>query len=122
MKKIKLFDAELRLMELIWQQQKQPVSAKQLSILANDEIGWNKNTTYTVIKKLVAKNAVKREEPNYICVPLISRDQVQLAETRDLINKLFEGSVKTFFSSFIKKENLTDDEISQLKDLIDKKL
>ena len=121
MKKIKLFDAELRLMELIWQQ-KQPVSAKQLSILANNEIGWNKNTTYTVIKKLVTKNAVKREEPNYICVPLITRKQVQLTETRDLINKLFEGSVKTFFSSFIKKENLTEDEIAQLKDLIDKKL
>ena len=121
MKKVKLFDAELRLMELIWEQ-KEPISAKQLSILANEEFGWNKNTTYTVIKKLVAKEALKREDPNYICVPLISRKQVQVAQTRDLIDKLFEGSVKTFFSSFIKNENLTDEEIAELKNMINKKL
>ena len=43
MDSIKLFDGELKLMELLWANE--PVSAKQLSILAEDRIGWNKNTT-----------------------------------------------------------------------------
>ena len=46
----KLFDSELKVMELIWANE--PISAKELSILADKEFGWNKNTTYTVIKKL----------------------------------------------------------------------
>ena len=45
----KLFDSEFKVMELIWAHE--PISAKELSILAEKEYVWNKNTTYTVIKK-----------------------------------------------------------------------
>ena len=48
-----MFDSELKVMEIIWESE--PVSAKQISLIAADKIGWNKNTTYTVIKKLEAK-------------------------------------------------------------------
>ena len=58
---MKLFDSELRLMELIWAND--GCTAKELSLLAADQIGWNKNTTYTILKKLVAKEAVERIEP-----------------------------------------------------------
>ena len=46
----KLFDSEIKVMEIIWQNQ--PISAKQVSVIASETIGWNKNTTYTIIKKL----------------------------------------------------------------------
>ena len=49
----KLFDSELKVMEIIWE--KGAISAKEISLIAADSIGWNKNTTYTVIKKLEAK-------------------------------------------------------------------
>lgn len=116
---IKLFDSELRLMEIIWNSS--PVSAKDISLAAAEEIGWNKNTTYTVLKKLVEKNAVRRTDPNFVCEPLITREQVQLDETRKLIDKLYDGSLKTFFSSFLKKENLSEEEIEELKKIIDEK-
>jgi BlaI family transcriptional regulator, penicillinase repressor len=116
MKEIKLFDSELRLMEIVWD--KAPVSAKELSTIAAEEIGWNKNTTYTVLKKLVEKGAVKRSEPNFICDPLLTREQVQADETKKLIDKLYEGSLKTFFSSFLKKEKLSEEEILELKKII----
>ena len=47
---LKLFDSELKVMEFIWDNE--PVSAKDLTLIAAKETGWNKNTTYTVIKKL----------------------------------------------------------------------
>ena len=106
-------------MELIWQQ-KELTTAKQISLIASEEIGWNKNTTYTVLKKLVTKGAINRLEPNFICEPLITREQVQLDETRKLIDKLYDGSLKTFFASFLKKEHLSQEEITELKDIIDK--
>lgn len=118
MEQIKLFDSELKLMELVWDNPL--VSAKQLTLLAEKQIGWNKNTTYTVLKKLVEKNVVKREEPNFICRALVTREQVQQSETNNLINKLYNGSKKAFFAAFIGKEKLSADEIDELKRIIEK--
>lgn len=118
MEQVKLFDSELKLMQIIWNNA--PISAKELTLMAEEEIGWNKNTTYTVLKKLVEKSAVKREEPNFICTPLVTKEQVQHAETKNLIDKLFGGSKKAFFSAFIGKEKLSDDEIKELKRIIEK--
>ncbi|MDR1564318.1 MAG: BlaI/MecI/CopY family transcriptional regulator [Oscillospiraceae bacterium] len=115
---IKLFDSELKIMELLWREG--AVSAKQISILASGEIGWNKNTTYTVIKKLIEKNVVKREEPGFVCSALIGRDEVQREETNRLIEKLWGGSKKAFFAAFV-DEHLSQDEIDELKSLIEKR-
>jgi BlaI family transcriptional regulator, penicillinase repressor len=118
MEQIKLFDAEIRLMEFVWQHA--PVTAKELCRIAAEEIGWNKNTTYTVLKKLVEKEAVQRSEPNFMCTALITREQVGTAETKRLIDKLYEGSAKAFLVSFLQKEKLSANELAELKDIIDK--
>lgn len=114
----KLFDSELKVMELIWQHQ--PVSAKEVSVLAEGKFSWNKNTTYTVIKKLEAKGYIKRDDPGFICTALISKAEVRRAETEGLIQKLFGGSRKALFSSLIEDEVLTEDELDALRRMIDK--
>ncbi len=121
METIKLYDSELRLMEIIWTLDEDK-TAKHISLLAADELGWNKNTTYTVLKKLVAKGAIERVEPHFQCLSKITREKVQLQETRQLIDKLYNGSLKTFFTSFLKKENLSHEEIDELKKIIDDEL
>lgn len=50
-------------MEIIWD--RGPLSAKEISLIAADSIGWNKNTTYIVLKKLEAKDFIRRDEPGY---------------------------------------------------------
>ena len=105
-------------MEIIWA--KGPLSAKEISLIAADSIGWNKNTTYTVIKKLEAKGFIRRDEPGFICTPLVSREQMQKQETESLINKFFGGSKKALFSALIDKEDLTDEQAEELQRLIDK--
>ena len=118
MEEIKLFDSEIKIMELLWDNT--PITAKGLTVLAQEQIGWNKNTTYTVLKKLVQKNAVRRAEPNFLCTPTVTREQVQLAETSNLINKLYKGSKKLFFASLIENEKLSPEEIEELKRIIEK--
>ena len=115
-----LFDSELKVMELIWANE--PVSAKDISLMAAESIGWNKNTTYTVIKKLEAKGFIKREEPGFICTSVYKKDEIQRREANSLIEKLFGGSKKALFSALIGDEELTAEEIAELKELIDKKL
>ena len=115
----KLFDSEFKVMELIWAHE--PISAKELSILAEKEYAWNKNTTYTVIKKIESKGYIKRTDPGFICSSLISRNDVCKNETQGLIDKLFGGSKKAFFSAFLEDEKLTQSEIEELRRMIDKR-
>ena len=115
---VKLFDSELKIMDIVWE--KEPVSAKEISLVAADTIGWNKNTTYTIIKKLIEKNILARNEPNFICTSLVKKEEVQKAETMNLIDRFFSGSKKAFFAAFI-EENISEDELAELKKLIEKK-
>ena len=115
--KEKLFDSEAKVMEIIWAEN--PISAKDVSLIAADTIGWNKNTTYTVIKKLEAKGFIKREDPGFICTPLVSRSQIQKTEAASLVKKVFGGSRKALFSALLEDEPLSEEEINDLRKLID---
>ena len=113
----KLFESEAKVMEIIWA--KAPISAKDISLIAAETIGWNKNTTYTVNKKLEAKGFIKREDPGFICTPLISQNQMQKVEVTSLVKKVFGGSRKALFSALLEDEPLSDEEIDELRKLID---
>ena len=117
--KEKLFDSEAKVMEILWE--KGSVSAKEVSLIAAQRIGWNKNTTYTVIKKLEAKGYLRREDPGFICTPLVTQNQIQKSEATSLVKKVFGGSRKALFSALLEDEPLTEEEISQLRCLIEKR-
>jgi len=114
----KLFDSEAKIMEIIWA--KSPVTAKEISLIAADTIGWNKNTTYTVIKKLEAKGFIKRQDPGFICTPLVSQNQIQKSEAASLLKKVFGGSRKALFCALLEDEPLSEEEIADLRRLIEK--
>jgi BlaI family penicillinase repressor len=118
MESVKLFDSELKIMEIVWD--RDPITAKEISRIAAENIGWNKNTTYTIIKKLIEKSAILRTEPNFICTAIIQKKDVQKAETKNLIDKLYGGSKKAFFAAFV-NENLAEDELNELKAMIEKR-
>ena len=114
--KNKLFDSEFKLMEILWE--KEPVSAKEISIIASDRIGWNKNTTYTIIKKLIEKGIIERSEPGFICRALASRNEVRKEETESLIKRLYGGSRSALFSSLLEDKALSKEEIEELKKML----
>ena len=118
--KEKLFDSEAKVMEILWREG--PLPAKEISLIAADSIGWNKNTTYTVIKKLEAKGVIRRDEPGFVCTPLISEKDIRKNETSSLLTRFFGGSRKALFSALIEDEELSDSEVEELKNLIDKRL
>lgn len=113
----KLYDSELRVMEPLWADG--PTSAGELAKRLAASCGWNRNTTYTVIKKLVDKGAVSRSDPGFLCTPLISREDVQRLETDSLITRLFGGSKTQFLSAFLSEEQLTQSEAQQLRAIIE---
>jgi len=115
----KLFDSEIKVMEIVWEHE--PVTAKEVSQIASEQIGWNKNTTYTVLMKLEGKGVIQREDPGFICTSLISRDEIQRLETQSLINKLFGGSKKALFSAMLDDDKMSDKDIEELREMIKKR-
>lgn len=112
----KLFNSELKVMEVLWREG--DMTAKGISDILKDEIGWNVNTTYTVIKKCISKGAVLRLEPNFLCHALIQKEEVQRAETDELIDRLFDGSADKLFSALLGRERLTPERIAALKKMV----
>ncbi len=113
---IKLFDSELKVMGVLWKEGDK--TAKEISNILKSEIGWNMNTTYTVIKKCIAKGAIKRIEPNFLCRALIQKEAVQEAETDELIGKLYDGSADKLFAALLGRKKLTAEQIAKLKQIV----
>lgn len=113
---IKLFDSELKVMDVLWREG--DTTAKQISDILKAEIGWNMNTTYTVIKKCISKGAIERSEPNFLCHALVTREAAQEAETDELIGKLFDGSVDKLFAALLGRKKLTAGQIADLRQIV----
>ena len=113
---IKLFDSELKVMDVLWKEGDR--TAKQISDILKAEIGWNMNTTYTVIKKCIAKGAIERREPNFLCRALIGKEAVQEAETDELIGKLFDGSTDKLFAALLGRKKLSEEQIAELRQIV----
>ncbi|HHX13193.1 MAG TPA: BlaI/MecI/CopY family transcriptional regulator, partial [Clostridiales bacterium] len=106
-------------MELLWSNKN--LAAKDIAKIIKEYIGWEKNTTYTVIKRLIDKGAIRREEPGFICKAAISKRTVQNIETKVLLNKLFNGSLATFMSDYLKSQDLSRAELLELERIVGEK-
>lgn len=113
---IKLFDSELKVMDVLWREG--DVTAKHVSDVLKEEIGWNMNTTYTLIKRCIKKGAIERIEPNFICHALIPKEEVQEAETNELIDKIYDGSVDKLFAALLGRKKLSREQIEKLQKMV----
>lgn len=113
---VKLFDSELKVMELLWKEGE--LSAKKIAELLKEQINWSKTTTYTVIKKCIQKNAILRVEPGFLCQPLITIDEVRKDKTSELVKKMYNGSPDLLIASLLEDQTMTPEEISHLKKIV----
>ena len=109
---MKLFDSELKVMDVLWTNGDMP--ARQIAAILTESIGWNVNTTYTLIKRCIAKNAIERIEPGFLC-----RALVQEEETQELIDKVFDGSADKLFAALVGGKRVSAEQLQKLRTLID---
>ena len=111
----KLFEAERRFMELIWEEA--PINSTRLCALALEKLGWKKSTTYTMLRRLVERGFVQNESATV--APLISREAFLQQESEELIENGFSGSIPAFLASYLKGKKLNDAEVNELKRMIE---
>lgn len=112
----KVFESEYRFCLILWENE--PIGSTELAKICKEKLGWSRTTTYTVIKRLSDRGVVINE--NAVVRSLISKEEIQKAEIDELVQKKFEGSLPDFIATFTKHQKLTDEEIKQIKNLIDK--
>ncbi len=115
MKDFVLCESEYRFMELIWEET--PINSTELTKKAKQSLGWKKSTCYTVLKKLEDKGFVKNEKAQVSV--LVQKEQVQRAQSDQLIEKRFGGSLPAFLNAFLKDRKLTAGEARELHQLIE---
>lgn len=119
-KELRLHEGELNVMELLWSNK--VLAAKDISKIIKEYIGWEKNTTYTVIKRLIDKGAISREDPGFLCSAKVSKKQVQQIETNALLSKMFNGSLTTFITDYLGNCKLTTEEVIELQRVLNRQI
>ena len=112
----KIFESEYRFCLILWEHE--PVKSTELARLCKEQLGWSKTTTYTVIKRLSERGVVQNE--NTIVHSLISKEEAQLSELDELVEKKFEGSLPAFIAAFARRQALSDAEIEEIRRIIEK--
>lgn len=111
----RLFDAELKLMEIVWDSE--PVNSTELVRLSLEKLGWKKSTTYTVLKKLGERGVLQNRDA--IVTALVKREDVQNSESKALLEKSFGGSLPVFLTAFLSGHRLSPEEAEELKRIIE---
>lgn len=111
----KIFESEYRFCEILWEHE--PVASSELVRLCNEKLEWKKSTTYTVIRRLAERGVLKSE--NAIVTSLVSKEDVQSAESEEVVKKTFSGSLPSFVAAFTRRKKLTQKEIQEIMQIID---
>ena len=91
---------------------------EELVKLCQNQLGWKRTTTYTVIKRLGDRGVLKND--NGTITSLVSKDEAQACEIDELVEKKFEGSLPAFIAAFTKHQAMSEDELDEIQRMIDR--
>jgi predicted transcriptional regulator len=109
-----IFESEYRFMEILWD--REPIPSGELVRLCLEKLEWKKSTTFTVIKRLSDRGVIKSE--NAVVTSIISKEEAQSAESMEIVEKTFSGSLPQFIAAFTRKKKLSEGEIAEIQAII----
>lgn len=112
----KIFESEYRFCLIMWEHA--PVAASVLVKLCQQQLGWKRTTTYTVIKRLGERGILKNEDGTVTA--LVSKEQAQASEIDELVEKKFEGSMPAFFAAFTRHQELSEEDLNEMQEMINR--
>jgi len=116
---MKISEAESKVMEVFWRATK-PLSADEVVASMGNDRDWSAGTIRTFLTRLLKKKALAAtlDGRRYLYRPLIRREDYVHEQSRNLIDRLFGGRIAPFITQFSERQDLSRDEIAQLKRLI----
>ncbi len=112
----KIFESEYRFCLILWEHE--PVTAAELVKLCQARLGWKRTTTYTVIKRLGERGVVQNKDG--VVTALVSKEEAQVSEIDELMEKKFQGSLPAFLAAFARRQDLSEEEAEEIRRIIEK--
>ena len=112
----KVFESEYRFCLILWKHE--PINSTQLARICKEELGWSRTTTFTVIRRLSDRGVVKNE--NATVTSLISKEDIQVAQMDEMLEKTFEGSLPAFVAAFARRQKLSEDEVKEILRMLER--
>ena len=115
MNEVRLGAIESRFADIVWA--RAPICMAELIKICEAEFDWKRTTTYTVLKRLSERGIFKND--NGTVTVLISKDEFYSMQSEKVINESFGGSLPAFIAAFTSRQNLSEDEISEIRAIIE---
>ena len=112
----KIHESEYRFCLIMWDHE--PITASELVKLCQEQLGWKRTTTYTVIKRLCERGVLKNE--NGTITALVSKEEAQAREISELVEEKFQGSLPAFVAAFTKRKDISNEELDEVQRMIDR--
>ena len=115
MSDLQLGAVEARFADLIWE--REPISSADLVKLCEEAFSWKKSTTYTVLKRLCDKGIFKNEKGTVTAI--LSREEFYARQSERFVAEQFQGSLPAFLAAFTSRKQLSPEEVSALRRMIE---
>lgn len=116
---ISIAETEWKVMELLWKKSNITIGDIKIGL---EDTGWSDSTVKTLVRRLVQKGAVKADDSlgQFRYSPNVEESECKRKETRNLIDRIYNGSVKMLMANLVSDSNLSAEEAEQLFEIIDK--
>jgi BlaI family penicillinase repressor len=117
----KISDAEWVIMKELWRVQ--PQTAGQIAEALAGRTSWSLNTIKTLINRLVTKRALAfvKQGREHLYHPVVTEATCVRAESSSFLSRVFDGALRPMLASFLESEELSPEDIAELKRLLAKK-
>ena len=115
MKELQMGEAETRFAKIVWEGE--PIATGDLVRRCEEELGWKRTTTYTVLKRLCDKGIFQTQ--NSVVTSCVSRKDFFAMQSEKFVDLSFDGSLPQFLVAFSKRKTLTTEEVDAIRQFID---
>ncbi|WP_144529924.1 penicillinase repressor BlaI [Peribacillus simplex] len=114
-------ESEWEIMNVLWD--KAPQTANDIIGSLQESTHWKPKTIRTLLDRLVQKDVVgvNKNLRVYTFYPLYTQEECQRAETESFLNRIYGGTLKSMLVQFIQEDTLSDDDINELRFILNKK-
>lgn len=117
--RISLTQAEWSVMECLWEAG--PLTGREVVQSMEKSCGWSRSTTLTLLSRLENKGALRSvpaEKGPKVFTPVLRREEAALGETKDFLDRVYQGSLSLMVSALTKKQALSREELDELYELL----
>lgn len=114
-----LTEAELRLMEIVWEQGEATVASVVEAVSGSEPLAYS--TVLTTMRILEQKGylAHRQEGRAFVYQPVVGRGEARRSAVRHLLKSFFDGSPEMLVLNVIAEERLDMGELERLRSLVD---